>query len=102
MIMSSGKSKASPPIRALVGPGNVLRFTVGNSRSDGGIAAAITVRAAQSFRWWKIRKNRGYSLKIVAETHVVIPFIVNTKGLNAVANRVVWELGEIWFPVRVD
>ena len=99
--MTAGETKPATAIRPLKGPSHMLHFTRSHTLTHCRITAVGAVTPLHSFLGCHIRKNRCHTLHIRGETHMKIPLVICLKRLNALSDRMLWQLFKISNPMRV-
>ena len=100
MPMPAGESEPASAVRPLPRPSHVLDHAL--TRPHGRIAAVRAVGAlARLVR--RHRREHGHdSVHVLAETHVVVPFVFDSEGRHTARHRVVRQLLEFSLPGRID
>src|SRR5688500_13498443 len=100
MHVRAGEAEAATAVRSFSGPCHMLRLAF--LRTDMRVAA---MRAIGTFERTFRRNVREYGrdlLHILAETHVIVPLVIDAERLDAACNRMLRKLGEFRCPVRID
>ncbi len=100
MPVSAGEAEASSTAGPVVGPGDVLGHPHPGADVCVGAVGVVAV-SARAVR----RNRRKYGrdvLHALYEAHVVVPFVIHEEGLDAASDRVLRQLLEFAFEVRID
>src|SRR5262249_31966087 len=98
--VGAGEAEAPAAVGPLAGPGNMLGPAATLYHLRLAAARAETLFARRLRR--DCTQDRGHALHLGAESHVVVPLVVDRKRLDATRDRMIGQRLEISGPVGID
>ena len=85
-MSTGGTEPTSLAVGAFIGPSNMLDFSGCHGFAHMGIVGVWSVRAIHSGLRWMSTEDRGYTLHVWLEAHMIVPLIILHKRFNTTGN----------------